>query len=331
MVFSLRIFFSGANATPSTGVSNVSDMGKRLIGWFAATLFLLFPRTAPGKETAFHLMMIREVFAGTAAAPNAQYVMLQMYAVGQTLVAGHRIFVFDSAGAPVDTFTFAGNVANGFNQATILIATAACTSFFHVPADLVMNAAAIPPRGGKICFDGIDCLSWGNYSGSSVGTGTPFNVCGGLLPGKAARRDISRGIAFQLDPPDDTNNSSVDFKFATPTPRNNAGQTGSAPASTCGNGTLEGLEQCDDNNTDNGDGCSFNCEIEPPFCANARGDLNASGDLTASDAVLMLNCVFIDPTGCDLCYTDVNSDGALTASDAIVELNVVFLGASFPC
>ncbi|MGH8004069.1 MAG: hypothetical protein ACRECJ_05040, partial [Limisphaerales bacterium] len=190
------------------------------------------------EETLFHLMMIREVFGGTTAAPDAQYVMLQMYFAGQNLVAGHDIIVYDSAGNQIKSFTFTGNVANGNNQAVILIATAACTSFFHVAANLVMDTAAIFPRGGKVCFDAIDCVSWGNYTGSSLGTGTPFNECEGLEPGKAARRIIV-GL---LDPADDTNNSANDFTLVVPAPRNNANQSGTIPSSTCGNGTTEGLE-----------------------------------------------------------------------------------------
>ena len=309
------------------------SMGKRLIGWMAAALLLVVPRITSGEEMLFHLMKIKEVFGGSTAAPNAQYVMLQMYFAGQSLVGGHRIFVFDSAGTPIDTFTFLSDVANGNNQAVILIATAACTTFFHVPADLVMDAATIPPRGGKICFDAIDCVAWGNYTGPSFGVGPPFNLCGGgLEPGIAARRRTNIcGFATLLEACDDTDTSATDFVFATPLVRNNSNQSGTIPPSTCGNGALEGLEQCDDNNTTDGDGCSSTCQIEPPFCANMTGDLNGTGDLTVSDAVLMLTCVFLDPTGCELCYTDVNSDGQLSASDAVLELNAVFLGAPFPC
>src|ERR1051325_10859582 len=35
-----------------------------------------------------------------------------------------------------------------------------------------------------------------------------------------------------------------------------------APASTCGNGFVEGVEECDDGNTTNGDGCSATCQLE---------------------------------------------------------------------
>ena len=55
----------------------------------------------------------------------------------------------------------------------------------------------------------------------------------------------------------------------------------------CGNGTVEGDEQCDDNNTDNGDGCSSTCQTEQdteptPDCNSSIGnyiwyDTNANG------------------------------------------------------
>jgi cysteine-rich repeat protein len=36
------------------------------------------------------------------------------------------------------------------------------------------------------------------------------------------------------------------------------------PAPCCGDGHLDGGEQCDDGNTTNGDGCSATCQMEPP-------------------------------------------------------------------
>jgi cysteine-rich repeat protein len=42
----------------------------------------------------------------------------------------------------------------------------------------------------------------------------------------------------------------------------------SARPAQCGNGHLEGAEQCDDANTRPGDGCSAKCEIEPCVCGD---------------------------------------------------------------
>jgi hypothetical protein len=183
-----------------------------------------------------HFIDIREVFAGAAGQPSAQFVELQMYAFGQHVVAGRRVEVYSAAGTAVGTFTFSANMANPANQSSILIATPQAASFFGVTPNLLMTPA-IQAAGGKVCFIGsnffgvIDCMSWGSYSGPSAaspsaGTGTPFNAAGGLVAGKSAERDISGGTnPGALDGVDDTDDSAADFDFANPSPRNNAGAT----------------------------------------------------------------------------------------------------------
>jgi len=225
---------------------------RRSVAWIVSILMGLV--SAAPAHAAFHLMKIAEVFAGCPASPNAQYVVLQMYSGGQNFVNGHSIVVSDSAGTVVGTFSFPANVANGANQAKILIATTEASSFFSVTPNLTMTAV-IPRRGGRICFDSIDCVAWGNYTGPSTGVGTPFNASGGITPTKAIvrRLDIS-GSPTVLESGDDTNDSANDFRFGTPAPRNNAGVLGVPPSSTCNNGVVEGLEECD-----GGPGCSATC------------------------------------------------------------------------
>lgn len=235
----------------------------------AATALMLL---APASHAAFHLMKIVEVFPGTPAAPNAQYVVLQMYSGGQSVVNGHAVIVFNAANTEVHRATFPGNVANGANQDKIYIATAEAVAFFGINADLTMSPM-LPQAGGKVCFDSIDCMAWGNYSGPA-GTGdagitTPFNRPGqpgtigegGLPPGRATIRSL--GGDGVLQNADDTNNSSVDFFAGIPAPRNNARQNGTIPPSSCGNGTVEGLELCDDNNQMDGDACAADCLSVP--------------------------------------------------------------------
>ena len=220
-------------------------------------------------NATFHQMKVVEVFPGTAAAPNAQYVIIQMYADGQKLVNGRHITVFGPTGLTIQTFTFAADVANGTNQDKILIATPQAAAFFGLSADLSMTAV-IPLAGGKVCFDAIpeDCIAWGNYSGSATGVGTPFNAATGLQSGKAAirRLDIAPtppGSNTALEALDDTNNSATDFVTGSPGPRNNARVNGTIPGSICQNNSIEGLEECDDGNAVNGDGCSNLCLLEP--------------------------------------------------------------------
>jgi cysteine-rich repeat protein len=244
-----------------------------------AVVALLFAIAAFSAQATFHLVKVVEVFPGTAASPSAQYVVIQMYASGQEFVGGHAITVFNGAGTQVGTFTFAGNVGNGANQAKILIATPQAQAFFGVTPDLTMTAALIS-AGGKVCWAGtLDCVAWGAYTGGTAGVGTPFNASGGgLLSGRAAirRLDIA-GSASVLDAGDDTDNCANDFVSGLPAPRNNAGVLGTVPAATCGNGVLEGLEQCDDHNLVNGDGCSSTCTVTAVVVKHVIGDYNGDG------------------------------------------------------
>ena len=237
-------------------------------GMLAATLIGVSPWSA-----AFHLVKVKEVYPGSDAAPNAQYVVLQMPAPGENLVGGKQVRVFDAAGALVSTFTFAANVPIGLDQSTILIATAEAQAFFGpggpLAADLTMTAS-LPALGGKVCFfdplgfGDIDCAAWGGYSGSPAGVGPPFNAPVGLVRGSAMRRRLDICLSpTNLDLCDDTDNSANDFLSAvTPAPRNNAGMNGAIPPSTCGNSVVQSLEQCDDGNVTPGDGCGATCRRE---------------------------------------------------------------------
>lgn len=235
-----------------------------------AALVVSVLAATPVALASFHLMKVVEVYPGSVAAPNAQYVVIQMYSAGQNAVGGREILVFDASNMLVQKFTFAGPVANGSNQSKILIATSEAQTFFSVNADLLM-LPVIPAAGGKVCFDSspVDCLAWGNYSGSATGVGTPFRAATGLMMGEAAirRLDIAGG-ANSLEGADDTGDSANDFRGGAPAPQNNAGLVGVPPGAVCGNGLLEGVEQCDDGNMVNGDGCSATCTIETPIFAD---------------------------------------------------------------
>ncbi len=196
---------------------------RTIKGYAALSLALAMTLAASKVEASFHLMKVVQVFPGTVSAPNAQYVMIQMYSGGQNQVGGHKISVFSANNTLVQEFTFGSAVSNGGNQARILIATAEAQTRFGISADLTMTAV-IPLAGGKVCFDAIplDCVAWGNYSGSATGVGTPFNAANGLVPGLAAirRLDIAGG-AGTLEAADDTDDSANDFVSGIPIPRNN--------------------------------------------------------------------------------------------------------------
>jgi len=183
---------------------------------------------AKASHAAFHLIQVREVYPGSVANPNSEYVLLQMFAPGQNFVSGHSVRTFGPTGVPTGTTTFTSGVANGENQATILLATAEAGTQFAIAPDLQIPAAGLDPSGGAVCWEeGLDCVSWGNFTGtlpSAAGTSSPA-----IPDGSALRRSIARGCSNVLEPLDDTNNSSADFAAASPAPSNNAAPTGKIP------------------------------------------------------------------------------------------------------
>ena len=181
------------------------------------------PAIAPA---SFHEILVREVYAGGAS--NDSYVVLQAYSGGQNFVGGHKIVAYGpEAGAELGSFEFSSSVSNGANQMTILVADSAyATGFPSGPTpDGSMSTMNLSPAGGALCWNGTpDCVSWGNFSGSTPSaSGTPV-LPSGIPGGNAIRRKISAGCATLLEPSptDDHNNSSVDFEEVTPTPRSNS-------------------------------------------------------------------------------------------------------------
>jgi hypothetical protein len=187
----------------------------------AASLALMgLAFSAAPAQAVFHLMKIREVYA-SAANPGSEFVELQMYAAGQNFVQGHAVH-FYSASTNSPTATFDANVPNGQTQSTILIASVQAETEFGVQADkeITLMPSDFDPTGGAVCFENIDCVSWGSFSGSPMSpTGTPAPA---IPEGSSLERSIAPNCPTLLENADDTNDSLTDFGIATPTPRNNA-------------------------------------------------------------------------------------------------------------
>ncbi|MGN6588274.1 MAG: hypothetical protein ACTHKT_12535 [Solirubrobacterales bacterium] len=184
---------------------------------------------APSAQATFHLIKVREVYPGSA---DDSYVELQMFAEGENHLTGHSMTVYNSSGALVHTSTFPAGVANGQNQATILIGDSGVQAKFGVTPDLVDSELAIPAAGGAACWNagGIpaDCVAWGNFNGgaalqAATGTtvGSPASPTG-ITSGKAIRRTIEPHCPTLLEGDDDSDDSATDFAEVTPAPRNNA-------------------------------------------------------------------------------------------------------------
>jgi cysteine-rich repeat protein len=163
----------------------------------------------------------------------------------------------------------------GADQSKILIATTEAATLYNITANLTMMPV-LQRGGGRVCFNSstfgpIDCVAWGGYTGptvinglgGNVGPGTPIQQGTGLRRGQAMRRRLDTCMgATVLDFCDDTQVTSSDFVLGPPTPVNNAGQSGTVPPSTCGNGILESIEGCDDGDLTSGDGCNSSCSLE---------------------------------------------------------------------
>lgn len=178
---------------------------------------------AAAASASFHLIKVREVYP---SAGNDGYVVLQMYAPGQELVGGHSLTSYNASGALLDTATFAGKVANGQNQRTLLVGDDGFQAAFGIAADLVDAGLSLPPAGGAVCWNAggspADCVAWGNFSGSLVDpVGSPA-APGGVPAGTALRRTISRACPTLFEEADDTNDSAADLLAVAPGPLPNS-------------------------------------------------------------------------------------------------------------
>jgi hypothetical protein len=173
-----------------------------------------------GASATFHEMSIREVYPGSLAEPESEYVELQMWAAGQNHVEGHVLKTYSASGSVTSTNTFASDVPGGANQSTILLATSGAETEFGVGADTALSAGKLDPAGGAVCWENLDCVSWGSFSGSLPSpAGTPAPA---IPDGMALRRTIAPGCASLLEPTDDRDNSAADFSAVFPAPRPNS-------------------------------------------------------------------------------------------------------------
>ncbi len=177
-------------------------------------------------QAGFHVAKIAEVFTGTAAHPNAQYIVIVPYANSQNVFSSVVVTVYNAAGAAqADFAVFLSNLPSAItNQRSILVATADAQSILGIIPDQV--AVGSLPQSGIVCFKKAtlapDCVSYGNYFGSTTVGGSQAGPPAPTIPlGAALRRDFGAdGILQGLD---DTNNSAADFDVTGPVAENFAG------------------------------------------------------------------------------------------------------------
>ena len=191
-----------------------------LLGFAALAAWLI---AVPAASATFHLVSIREVYPGSAAKPGSEYVELQMWAGGQNHVGGHKVTLYDAAGSPIANSVFPGDVANGANQSTMVLASPEAEAEFGFSADAALAGPdKLDPLGGAVCWESIDCVAWGSFSGPLASpAGSPASPSG-IPDGEALRRTIAPGCATLLEAGDDHDDSAADLSPALPAPRPNS-------------------------------------------------------------------------------------------------------------
>lgn len=180
-------------------------------------LFLL----APSASASYHLMSVREV-APNPAGPDTAFIELQMYSAAQNLVGTRPVSYYTATGTLLGSYVLPGSVPNGENQRTILIGDTAAAGSPDFVNPTLADALQTYGPGGAVCFDVVDCVSWGAFTGAALlpsPTGTPAAA---IPDGSSLERSIAPGCATLLEASDDADVSATDFALATPSPRNNS-------------------------------------------------------------------------------------------------------------
>jgi cysteine-rich repeat protein len=80
----------------------------------------------------------------------------------------------------------------------------------------------------------------------------------------------------------------------------------------CGNGIVDGDEECDDGNTADGDGCDAGCTADV-LC----GDANGNDTISTGDALLVLRAAIGQSVTCPTSRCDVDGDAKVRAADSL--------------
>jgi hypothetical protein len=145
----------------------------------------------PSASATYHLNKIRQISGEGGASPNTSYIELQMYAPGQNLVSGHQITIWDQdalilgQATPIGDLTLTGpNPPFADNQRTILIGDSAVpgrdfTLDLSVYLSTLSGGSPPPWQAGAVCFDTVDCVSWGAFTGANQNKRGLFEVADG--------------------------------------------------------------------------------------------------------------------------------------------------------
>ncbi|HVN87900.1 MAG TPA: hypothetical protein VMW17_23925 [Candidatus Binatia bacterium] len=235
-------------------------MARRVTAYVFMTVALLLARPA---WAPYHRMVIDQVFFGTPAATDAQFVQLRTLASGQIFVNNQSVRAEHGDGSSAGTFgVFAKNLTSTPAAGVrILMGTKRAEDLFCLAMDQIAGGALTAPDG-RICFGlftgPVTCLAYGDYAGDNTGFGHPA-----MAPdlGKAlVRQNLSGHCAGGTNADNPCNadadcrsgscaydDNASDFAAGDPLPQNTTQQAGAidgTPGDPDGIGTVrpEGIE-----------------------------------------------------------------------------------------
>lgn len=164
----------------------------------------------------YHVVVVDQVFFGTADCPNAQYVMMRLTGAGMVFISNQSVSTQNADGNDAGDFgTFTETLENGALGAHFIMGTADAAALFGIEMDKEADGQLVF-QDGRVCFavfNGapVDCVAYGAYTGDNGSGGTP-----------ATAPTLGMALVRQSD----TSNDATDFALGAPAPSNNAGDVG---------------------------------------------------------------------------------------------------------
>ncbi len=122
-------------------------------------------------------------------------------------------------------------------------------------------------------------------------------------------------VFVEYGPCDDDTTTTTTSSTTTTTSTTTTSTTTSTSTTTlpddCGNGVVDGAEDCDDGNDEDGDGCDDDCT------GIVCGDANGNDTVQSSDALLVLRAAIGQAVSCPVQLCDTDGDQVLRASDSL--------------
>lgn len=208
-------------------------MRTRHLRWATLLVLLAIALLPDSKaEAVFHLVQIDEVMAGANGNGNIQFVEMRMCCGDQNNQGNNaKLVFFDAAGTQTGEFLFTGDPLGGTNVA-FLIGTQAFADLSETPTPDFIMPALVQPDSGKVCYRNVPspedpfgvnlCLSYGSFSGSTEGAGSPATAL--PITGAVSLKRFQNPGNFV------GGQSNAAFQLGASTPENSTGVTGTVNA-----------------------------------------------------------------------------------------------------